>query len=631
MKLSIKAAVVIFSVALIALLGTSSSLFFLVKSSLQTAIGDNQLETARQTMDKIDRLLHERFINIQALADGENLEPVLEAVPSPESISALKKRIQKLTVLTGPWDVLHIVSKEGTILVSSDKKNGVRSIQEFPYQTAAFNETLKGNTYYSDHVIAVSTGKPTVIFAAPIRSQKFPDHPVIGSVIGYFAWPAVNEILEDTEAHAVLLNQEGHEIGSNVKHLRNSMKAQLLSYKNAPNAIVSSRAGSIVLPAGTGFMPVETLASIALQQGYLSYKGSGWKLVFEVPSAIAFAQATRTAVSIALFSVPAILLVSGVILFLMIYFVVKPIVLLTQMTKVIAQGDLSRQVKILSKDEIGELGSSFNTMTLRLRESYAQLEEKVKQRTQLLSKANEDLTKEIADRKRLENAILQSEKMAAVGQLAGGVAHEINNPLGVILGFSQNMAKRIKPGDPFELSVKSIEREAIRCKNLVRDLLTFSRAGKTEMEILDLQETIEGALSLVLAQSKVKNVTLVKEIGDAPKILANRNQIQQVIVNLSNNAIDAMSKGGCLTIRTGKTKVENKAVAQIEIEDTGAGIPQDLVSKIFEPFFTTKEVGKGTGLGLSLVYEILQKHEGTIRVQSEVGKGTIFFITLPAA
>ena len=201
--------------------------------------------------------------------------------------------------------------------------------------------------------------------------------------------------------------------------------------------------------------------------------------------------------------------------------------------------------------------------------------------------------------------------------------------MGVILGFSQNVVKRIQPGDPFEMPLRSIEREAVRCKNLVQDLLTFSRVGKSEKELIDLKETIEGAFSLVLAQSKVKNVDLIKEFSEVPRIMANRVQIQQIVINLSNNAIDAMPNGGKLFIRAHKGTMDSGGGVEIEVQDTGQGIPKDIQSKIFNPFFTTKEIGKGTGLGLSLVYEIVQKHSGKILLDSEVGKGTTFRVFLP--
>ena len=246
-----------------------------------------------------------------------------------------------------------------------------------------------------------------------------------------------------------------------------------------------------------------------------------------------------------------------------------------------------------------------------------------------LEAANRKLEHEIKERKRLEDQLIQSEKMAAVGQLAGGIAHEVNNPLGVILGFAQGVVAHLKPNDPIEMPLKSIEREAVRCKELVQNLLTFSRVSKAEKASMDLKEAIDGAFSLVLAQSKVKNVEVVKAFSDIPRIVANKNQIQQILVNLSNNAIDAMPNGGKLTIRIKKTDRKERDGVEIQVQDTGRGIPPEIRSKIFNPFFTTKEIGKGTGLGLSLVYEMIQKHDGCITVESEVGKGTTFHVFLP--
>jgi len=160
--------------------------------------------------------------------------------------------------------------------------------------------------------------------------------------------------------------------------------------------------------------------------------------------------------------------------------------------------------------------------------------------------------------------------------------------------------------------------------------LTFSRMSKTDQEETDLNETIEGSLSLVQAQSKVKNTTVAKEFTPGlPKIRANKNQIQQVIINLANNAMDAMLDGGTLTIGTGRTTWNGKGAVEIKVKDTGQGMSPEVQKRIFEPFFTTKEVGKGTGLGLSLVYEIVQKHAGQITVSSEIGKGTVFSVLLP--
>ncbi|HVO32911.1 MAG TPA: PAS domain S-box protein, partial [Elusimicrobiota bacterium] len=237
--------------------------------------------------------------------------------------------------------------------------------------------------------------------------------------------------------------------------------------------------------------------------------------------------------------------------------------------------------------------------------------------------------RDISERRKLESAMRQSEKLSAVGQLAAGVAHEINNPLGVILGFAQAIARRVKPGDSLELPLKSIEREAVRCKNLVQDLLTFSRASRLEREPIDLNRAITSALSLINAQARVAHVEVKQEFDDElPHVLGNMNQIQQVVINLTNNAMDAMKDGGLLTIKTERYVDGPLTWACLWIIDNGPGIPLDIQPRIFEPFFTTKPVGKGTGLGLSLVHEIVQKLSGTIHMKSEPGR-TEFCVKLP--
>ena len=240
------------------------------------------------------------------------------------------------------------------------------------------------------------------------------------------------------------------------------------------------------------------------------------------------------------------------------------------------------------------------------------------------------VAKDVSEIKKLESRMQQSEKLSAVGQLAAGVAHEINNPLGVILGFAQGMARQTKVGDPLELPIKSIEREALRCKNLVQDLLTFARTSHSDREGMDLNATIEQAMSLVRTQIKMGRVILKVDLGAGlPMILGNKNQIQQVVMNLAKNAIDAMPNGGALTIKTELIESAPQSWVCLEVSDTGTGIPAPLQARIFEPFFTTKSVGQGTGLGLSLVAEIVKKHSGEIDVASGPGR-TVFRAMFPA-
>ena len=228
--------------------------------------------------------------------------------------------------------------------------------------------------------------------------------------------------------------------------------------------------------------------------------------------------------------------------------------------------------------------------------------------------------------------MLQSEKMAAVGRLASGVAHEINNPLGVILGFAQSALRRVPPGDPLEKALKSIERESVRCKNLVRELLAFSRASGSGRGPCAIEEVLEGALALVRPQAKISAVELSEEIEPGlPRLAANGNQLQQVVVNLCGNGIDAMTPaGGKLTVRARRKGREGADGIELQVQDTGTGIAPEVQPRVFEPFFTTKEPGRGTGLGLSLCYEIVRRHGGSIGFSTAPGKGTLFSVWVPA-
>ena len=209
------------------------------------------------------------------------------------------------------------------------------------------------------------------------------------------------------------------------------------------------------------------------------------------------------------------------------------------------------------------------------------------------------------------------------------MAHEINNPLGVILGFAQGMERRVPEGDPLRLPVSSIAREAIRCKNLVQELLTFSRTTKKATEPVDLNTVVRSVAGLLESRAKTQGIRVLQELADGlPVIIANNTQVQQVLVNLANNAMDAMPAEGLLTLRTHQ---DGHRAVIMEVVDTGTGIPEEIRSRVFDPFFTTKEVGKGTGLGLSLIHEIVFQHGGSIDVQSEVGKGTTMCVRFLAA
>jgi two-component system, NtrC family, sensor kinase len=230
-----------------------------------------------------------------------------------------------------------------------------------------------------------------------------------------------------------------------------------------------------------------------------------------------------------------------------------------------------------------------------------------------------------------KEAITAHSRLCTLGQLLAGVAHELNNPIGIILGFAQSLHPRLPKDSAIRNPVAAIEREALRCKRLVQDLLSFVRQPKTSKERQEIRDVLEGAMLLVEAQCKVSHVELRREIPKGlPKISLDRHSIQQVLINLCTNAIDAMPRGGKLTISVLPSPNADRPNALIlRVTDTGTGIPPQIRDRIFDPFFTTKELGKGTGLGLHLVKQWVQDHDGRLEVASDSGRGSTFSIILP--
>jgi signal transduction histidine kinase len=234
-----------------------------------------------------------------------------------------------------------------------------------------------------------------------------------------------------------------------------------------------------------------------------------------------------------------------------------------------------------------------------------------------LLQANADLEATLDSTRRLQEQVQRTQTMSAVGQLAAGVAHEINNPLCVILGFAQTMQRRASADHRDAEAIGHIAREALRCRNLVHDLLTFSRVGAPERQPMCLNAAVDGSLSLVQAYARTRHVEVRAALETPPPaILGQPNQIQQVVINLATNGIDAMPQGGVLTIAT----LRHEGAVLLSVRDTGGGIPPEVLPRIFEPFFTTKDPGRGTGLGLSMAYEIAVRHGGTIDVSSRPGQ-----------
>ncbi len=314
-----------------------------------------------------------------------------------------------------------------------------------------------------------------------------------------------------------------------------------------------------------------------------------------------------------------------ILLVVILYFSTKrithPLLKMVEATQKISQGDLSHRVEITSRDEIGYLAESFNKMTEDLGAANAKLldwgktlENKVKERTRELTK--------------MQASLIQSEKLASLGKLAAGVAHEINNPLGGILIYSHLLLEDTPKESPHYSNLKKIVKETSRCKDIVKGLLEFARPKDPEMTPIDIRDIVEKSLFIIEGQSMFQNIRIEKIFASGlPLVVGDSAQLQQVFMNIILNAAEAMDGQGTLNIRASLSRDDQ--YVEIEFSDTGHGIAEDDIQRLFEPFFTTKEVGKGTGLGLAISYSIIQKHQGTIDVSSQIEQGATFTVRLP--
>ncbi len=238
------------------------------------------------------------------------------------------------------------------------------------------------------------------------------------------------------------------------------------------------------------------------------------------------------------------------------------------------------------------------------------------------------LMDDITQRIRLEEQMVQTEKLTSLGLLAAGVAHEVNTPLAVISNYIQMLAKQLPSGDPRHQLIEKVIKQTFRASEIVNNLLNFSRTGALEFTEVNLNAVVEETLSLVAHPFKTAQVQVTRNMQhELPPVLGSNNKLQQVFLNLFMNARDAMPAGGMVEVRT----ASNNGTVEIEITDTGSGIPRENLHRIFDPFFTTKSSGKGTGLGLSVSYGIIKEHSGKVDVRSTPDKGTSFRIEFPVA
>jgi two-component system NtrC family sensor kinase len=281
----------------------------------------------------------------------------------------------------------------------------------------------------------------------------------------------------------------------------------------------------------------------------------------------------------------------------------RPVVRIMAMSQKVISGDMTARVGIRPSGELGVLCEAIDAMAEAVAQRETQLTQAVRQQ------------------------VSRAEKLASIGRLAAGVAHEINNPLTGVLTFAHLLRQKPHMNEEDSQDLDLIIHETTRAAEIVRGLLDFARERPTLMEPLDVNDVVRRTVRLIANQKKFEHISIEEVLQDGlPAVCGDMNQWQQVLLNLALNACTAMPTGGRLTISTAAS--DGRVI--LRVADTGCGIPEELTEKIFEPFFTTQPVGKGTGLGLSVTFGIVEQHNGTIEVHSQEGQGSTFTISLPA-
>jgi signal transduction histidine kinase len=431
-----------------------------------------------------------------------------------------------------------------------------------------------------------------------------------GIAVGTSLKTLVVDTLDQTLSDIILLDNNRQILATNLPEIEEGYQGLIDASKGA-------------VPEEANFNSVE-INKRSFRVSYTNWKvrgeSLGWMGVILPNDYIASAETRNRRTFLYIFSLgTAAMILIGYILAQLI---ARPILRLRDMSQAVAGGDLNQSIGLHQSDEIGELAGAFDTMTLRLRERTAEAASLYAETVQ----RNIELADTNARLQAMQLQLIQSEKLAAVGQLTAGIVHDVKNPLAVIKGLAEVLQDDATITDETRHELQVIRESAEKANRIVSDLLKFARQSQPEMQIHDLRETVEASLRLTTYLIREARIQLVKEIPEQMMLVTyDPQQIEQVLINMIHNAIQAMPNRGTLQVRL--NQVDGSAV--VAVQDTGIGISPENLLRIFDPFFTTKPEGVGTGLGLSVSYGIIANHHGHIEVDSEVGKGTKFTIYLP--
>jgi signal transduction histidine kinase/HAMP domain-containing protein len=694
---------------------------------LEKEIKEKLESQAFHTMDKIDRMLFERYIDIKALAT----DPVISSKShTPQQV---EERLRDYQSNYSHYASLSFFNLDRVRIADTSRKylGEKRELVEYWKDIAEGKEfvinlhksiTLNTIVIHFVHLVRDKNGIPFGVVVSRMQIDTLHD-------ITRFASGHSGNHKDQDDLEIELVDKDGLLLYSN--NNRDILKDRSLHW-GAVEASPDVKTG--ISSAKHAGLEGEEITTFAHERGYLDFIGNGWTLVMSIPTKTAFAPAIQMRNSIigitSLFGI-----FSLIVIFIFSRTVSGPILKLSDAAVEIGKGHLEKKMEIISRDEIGQMAQAFNKMAADIKEfinkqkhSEEELKKSELQNRALLDaipdaifriskdgtyldfkpaldfrplvpptefigarlqdilppqvvlssmyhidralktgdmqgydyklqvddelrhyegrivKSGQDevivIVRDITEHRKLEEQLRHAQKMEAIGTLTGGVAHEFNNIMNVILGFGEFLQENLDNDNPLRGYADQIMASAERATKLTRGLLAYSRKQVIYTEPVNIVEIVKD-IEVLLSSLIGENIQFAIQTTDTDlTVMADRTQIEQVLMNLTSNAVDAMPRGGTLTLSLKRAEftadvIEHQAHIQpgtyvlMSVTDTGMGMDKETQAKIFEPFFTTKEVGKGTGLGLSVVYGIVKRHHGNITVESDLGKGTTFTVFLP--
>lgn len=661
------------SLATVSIVGYTA--FDRAKQYLKQSVFDRLSVTATLKENELNRWLKDRRENLLSFAElpeiSSQIEVLLTGDPSEEEYNEAMEAIEEALSLyintQTDFAEMFVLSRSSRVLFSTNEANRgkYQPLVQYSQVTKEPTNALVSNFYRSSN-----TGKPTITFATPVVDES-------GKRLGMLAVHLNLDRMDEIISNGTNLGKTGEtylvgNLGSSLFEKNVFVSADRFGRDEFPDGI-HSEAIARAMEATDGKGLYRNYRGVAVIGVYHWLENLDLALIAEIEREEAFVPARELAVTI--WAIGFISAVSMAVAMLLLgRRITKPIKAIAQTALIVSAGDLTQKAPVLTENEIGVLAETFNLMTNQLKQSYQQLEdynrtleEKVEGRTQELTDKNDRLKQTLKELKQTQAQLIQNEKMASLGQLVAGVAHEINNPVSFIYGnispaqhyardllnllelYRQHYPEPVEEiqeelenveidflEEDFLKLLHSMEEGANRIKKIVLSLRNFSRLDESPQKEVDISEGIDSTLLILRSRFDSKKcgvIEVIKNYGSLPKIDCFPSQLNQVFLNLFANAIDAFEMWNDCPIQpilTITTEVINKEWIGIKIGDNGPGIPKNVIERIFDPFYTTKQVGKGTGLGLSLSYQIVvEKHRGRINCNAEIGKGTEFIIELP--